>query len=67
MCRDIFSIESVQHIVNDCMKNQFPDLKCFQVVVVTLFLQGGPFNYEAGIQRGPVFIKLIYMLLINYL
>ena len=42
------------------MKNQFPDLKCFQVVVVTLFLQG-------GIQRGPVFIKLIYMLLINYL
>ena len=24
------------------------------VVVVTLFIQGGPFSYEAGIQRGPV-------------
>ena len=25
------------------------------VVVVTLFIQGGPFSYEAGIQRGPVY------------
>ena len=24
------------------------------VVVVTLCVQGGPFSYEAGIQRGPV-------------
>ena len=29
------------------------------VVAVTLFIQGGPFSYEAGIQRGPVSIKLI--------
>ena len=28
-------------------------------VVVTLFIQGVPFSYEAGIQRGPVSIKLI--------
>ena len=26
------------------------------VVVVTLFIQGGPFSYEAGIQRGPIYI-----------
>ena len=25
------------------------------VVVATLFIQGGPFSYEAGIQRGPVY------------
>ena len=24
------------------------------VVVVTLFIQGGPFSYEAGIHRGPI-------------
>ena len=28
-----------------------------RVVVVALFIQGGQFSYEAGIQRGPVPIK----------
>ena len=30
------------------------DLIADVVVVVTLFIQGGPFSFEAGIQRGPV-------------
>ena len=36
-----------------------PETLVVVVVVVTLFIQGGPFSYEAGIQRGPVSIKLI--------
>ena len=29
-------------------------LRTLVVVVVTLCIQGGPFSYEADIQRGPV-------------
>ena len=40
----------LQLLCGICMKSDVV------VVVVTLFIQGGQFSYEAGIQRGPVSI-----------